>query len=191
MALTRSLSKGAPLANSGAGGDPSLSVSRAFLGAGPRNGGVCSEDASILLQRAGLPPLELGIGAISFRDSAPMCHLLDGDHPHHDLGRAPSMGRQSAYRPVKRRATMQGMSVPFNVYEFRASANTDSEVMKRHWRNSHQRSRIQSCRNGELPARAMSLGPATLGQRIFAIWSFSCRGRDALPASSRQPCAYQ
>ena len=106
-------------------GDPSLSVSRACV--------LAREMVEIvggynhLLQRAGLPPLELGVG-ISFQDSAPM-YLLDGDHRIMISDALNESDRLSSCDKRLRKA-MQGMSVPFNVYEFRASGNTDSEVMK-------------------------------------------------------------
>jgi hypothetical protein len=106
-------------------GDPSLSVSRACV--------LAREMVEIvggynhLLQRAGLPPLELGVG-ISFQDSAPM-YLLDGDHRIMISDALNESDRLSSCDKRLRKA-MQGMSVPFNVYEFRASEGADSEVMK-------------------------------------------------------------
>jgi hypothetical protein len=106
-------------------GDPSLSVSRACV--------LAREMVEIvggynhLLQRAGLPPLELGVG-ISFQDSSPM-YLLDGDHRIMISDALNESDRLSSCDKRLRKA-MQGMSVPFNVYEFRASEGEDSDVMK-------------------------------------------------------------
>lgn len=106
-------------------GEPSLSVSRACV--------LAREMVEIvggynhLLQRAGLPHLELGLG-ISFQDSSPM-YLLDGDHRIMISDALNESDRLSSCDKRLRKA-MQGMSVPFNVYEFRASQNADAEVMK-------------------------------------------------------------
>ena len=106
-------------------GDPALSVSRACV--------LAREMVEIvggynhLLQRAGLPPLELGLG-ISFQDSSPM-YLLDGDHRIMISDALNESDRLSSCDKRLRKA-MQGMSVPFNVYEFRAAESADAEVMK-------------------------------------------------------------
>ena len=106
-------------------GEPALSVSRACV--------LAREMVEIvggynhLLQRAGLPPLELGVG-ISFQDSSPM-YLLDGDHRIMISDALNESDRLSSCDKRLRKA-MQGMSVPFNVYEFRASEGEDSDVMK-------------------------------------------------------------
>jgi hypothetical protein len=80
-----------------------------------------------LLQRAGLPPLELGLG-ISFQDASPM-YLLDGDHRIMISDALNESDRLSSCDKRLRKA-MQGMSVPFNVYEFRANESADAEMMK-------------------------------------------------------------
>lgn len=72
-----------------------------------------------LLQRAGLPPLELGVG-ISFQDSSPM-YLLDGDHRIMISDALNESDRLSSCDKRLRKA-MEGMAVPFNVYEFRTGA---------------------------------------------------------------------
>ncbi len=106
-------------------GDPSLAVSRACV--------LAREMVEIvggynhLLQRAGLPPLELGLG-ISYQDASPM-YLLDGDHRIMISDALNESDRLSSCDKRLRKA-MQGMSVPFNVYEFRANERTDAEVMK-------------------------------------------------------------
>jgi hypothetical protein len=106
-------------------GDPALSVSRACV--------LAREMVEIvggynhLLQRAGLPHLELGVG-ISFQDSSPM-YLLDGDHRIMISDALNESDRLSSCDKRLRKA-MQGMSVPFNVYEFRAGSSAEAEVMK-------------------------------------------------------------
>jgi len=80
-----------------------------------------------LLQRAGLPPLELGVG-ISFQDSSPM-YLLDGDHRIMISDALNESDRLSSCDKRVRKA-MEGMAVPFNVYEFRTAAPADADPMK-------------------------------------------------------------
>ncbi|MGH9642790.1 MAG: hypothetical protein ACRD3Q_10210, partial [Terriglobales bacterium] len=80
-----------------------------------------------LLQRAGLPPLELGVG-VSFQDSAPM-YLLDGDHRIMISDALNESDRLSSC-DKRVRKTMEGMSLPFNVYEFRPTAPPDADPMK-------------------------------------------------------------
>jgi class 3 adenylate cyclase len=80
-----------------------------------------------LLQRAALPALELGIG-ISYQDSAPM-HLLDGEHRIMISDALNESDRLSSCEKRIRKA-MEGMAVPFNIYEFRSGENTAAESMK-------------------------------------------------------------
>ena len=80
-----------------------------------------------LLQRAGLPPLELGVG-ISFQDSSLM-YLLDGDHRIMISDALNESDRLSSCDKRVRKA-MEGMAVPFNVYEFRTAAPADADPMK-------------------------------------------------------------
>jgi class 3 adenylate cyclase len=106
-------------------GDPALSVARACV--------LAREMVEIvggynhLLQRAGLPPLELGLG-ISFQDSSPM-YLLDGDHRIMISDALNESDRLSSCDKRVRKA-MEGMAVPFNVYEFRTAAPADADPMK-------------------------------------------------------------
>jgi len=79
-----------------------------------------------LLQRAGLPALELGIG-ISFQDSAPM-YLLDGDHRIMISDALNESDRLSSC-DKRMRLTVGSMQAPFNIYEFRAEKQ-DSEPMR-------------------------------------------------------------
>lgn len=106
-------------------GDPALSVSRACV--------LAREMVEIvggynhLLQRAGLPALELGIG-ISYQNSPPT-YLLDGEHRIMISDALNESDRLSACdRRV--RQTMAGLAVPFNAYEFRDSAKPDSEPIR-------------------------------------------------------------
>lgn len=79
-----------------------------------------------LLQRAGLPALELGIG-ISYQDSAPM-YLLDGDHRIMISDALNESDRLSAC-DKRMRVTVGSMQAPFNIYEFRAQQQ-DSEPLR-------------------------------------------------------------
>ncbi len=106
-------------------GDPALSVSRACVLA--REMMEIVGGYNHLLQRAGLPALELGIG-ISFQDSSPM-YLLDGEHRIMISDALNESDRLSSCDKRIRKA-MQGMSAPFNVYEFRASDGAEAESMK-------------------------------------------------------------
>ncbi len=80
-----------------------------------------------LLQRAGLPALELGIG-ISYQNSAPT-YLLDGEHRIMISDALNESDRLSSCDKRMRKA-MDGMSVPFNVYEFRNGASAEQESLK-------------------------------------------------------------
>ena len=80
-----------------------------------------------LLRRAGLPALELGIG-ISYQASAPM-YLLDGEHRIMISDALNESDRLSSCEKRIRKA-MDGMSVPFNIYEFRNSNSPQAESMK-------------------------------------------------------------
>lgn len=106
-------------------GDPSLSVARACVLA--REMMEIVGGYNQLLQRSGLPSLELGVG-ISFQDSAPM-YLLDGDHRIMISDALNESDRLSSCDKRIRKA-MQGMSIPFNVYEFRATEGVDADKMQ-------------------------------------------------------------
>jgi hypothetical protein len=80
-----------------------------------------------LLQRAGLPALELGIG-ISYQNSPPT-YLLDGEHRIMISDALNESDRLSGCDKRMRKA-MTGMAVPFNIYEFRSSASAEQESMK-------------------------------------------------------------
>lgn len=106
-------------------GDPALSVARTCVLA--REMMEIVGGYNQLLQRAGLPSLELGVG-ISYQDSSPM-YLLDGDHRIMISDALNESDRLSSC-DKRIRMAMQGMSVPFNVYEFRASEGNDAERLK-------------------------------------------------------------
>jgi hypothetical protein len=80
-----------------------------------------------LLQRAGLPALEIGIG-ISYQNSPPT-YLLDGEHRIMISDALNESDRLSACDKRMRKA-MHGMTVPFNVYEFRGSESLETEPMR-------------------------------------------------------------
>lgn len=106
-------------------GDASLSVARACV--------LAREMVEIvggynhLLQRAGLPPLELGVG-VSFQDSSPM-YLLDGERRIMISDALNESDRLSSCDKRIRKA-MQGMAVPFNVYEFRAGEGPEADLLR-------------------------------------------------------------
>ena len=106
-------------------GDPALSVSRACV--------LAREVIEIvggynhLLQRAGLPALELGIG-LSYQDSAPM-YLLDGEHRIMISDALNESDRLSSCEK-RMRKVMAGMGAPFNIYEFRGAEKAESEPMR-------------------------------------------------------------
>jgi class 3 adenylate cyclase len=106
-------------------GDPALSVARACVMA--REMMEIVGGYNQLLQRAGLPSLELGIG-ISLQDSSPM-YLLDGEHRIMISDALNESDRLSSCDKRIRKA-MQGITVPFNVYEFRGSDGAAAELLK-------------------------------------------------------------
>ena len=106
-------------------GDPALAVARACVLA--REMTEIVGGYNHLLQRAGFPALELGIG-ISYQNSAPT-YLLDGEHRIMISDALNESDRLSSCDKRMRKA-MDGMSVPFNVYEFRNSASAEQESMK-------------------------------------------------------------
>jgi hypothetical protein len=106
-------------------GEASLSVSRACVLA--REMMEIVGGYNHLLQRAGLPALELGIG-VSYQDSAPM-YLLDGEHRIMISDALNESDRLSSC-DKKMRKVMAGMGAPFNIYEFRAGETAESEPMR-------------------------------------------------------------
>jgi hypothetical protein len=86
-----------------------------------------------LLQRAGLPGLELGIG-ISFQDSAPM-YLMDGED-RIMISEAINESDRLASCNKRIRKSMERLNSPFNVYAFQtlndagAADNADDFTMK-------------------------------------------------------------
>jgi class 3 adenylate cyclase len=106
-------------------GEPGLSVARACVLA--REMMELVGGYNTLLQRAGLPALELGIG-ISYQPSPPM-YLLDGDHRIMISDALNESDRLSSCDKRMRKA-MDGMLVPFNIYEFQSSENLGTEPMR-------------------------------------------------------------
>ena len=106
-------------------GDPGQTVSRACVLA--REMMEIVGGYNHLLQRAGLPALELGIG-ISYQNSAPT-YLLDGEHRIMISDALNESDRLSSCDKRMRKA-MQGMTVPFNIYEFRNSESLETEPMR-------------------------------------------------------------
>lgn len=106
-------------------GDPALSVARACV--------LAREMVEIvggynhLLQRAGLPALELGIG-VSYQNSAPM-YLLDGEHRIMISDALNESDRLSSC-DKRMRKILRGTDVPFNAYEFRSSESSVTEPMR-------------------------------------------------------------
>lgn len=106
-------------------GDPPLAVSRACVLA--REMIEIVGGYNYLLQRTGFPALELGIG-ISYQNSAPT-YLLDGEHRIMISDALNESDRLSGC-DKRMRKVMTGMTVPFNIYEFRSSANAEQDFMK-------------------------------------------------------------
>ncbi len=106
-------------------GEPSLAVARACVLA--REMMEIVGGYNHLLQRAAFPALELGIG-ISYQNSPPT-YLLDGEHRIMISDALNESDRLSGCDKRMRKA-MTGMTVPFNVYEFRSSASAEQESMK-------------------------------------------------------------
>ncbi|MGH9504444.1 MAG: hypothetical protein ACRD20_16455, partial [Terriglobales bacterium] len=102
-------------------GEPSLAVSRACV--------LAREIVDIvrgynhLLERAGLPALELGTG-ISFQDSAPM-YLLDGEQKIMISDALNESDRLSSCNKRVRKA-IAGVDGPFNVYAFQTVKDADA-----------------------------------------------------------------
>ena len=105
--------------------EPGLAVSRACVLA--REMMEIVGGYNHLLQRAGFPALELGIG-LSYQNSAPT-YLLDGEHRIMISDALNESDRLSGCDKRMRKA-MNGMAVPFNIYEFRSSASAEQESMK-------------------------------------------------------------
>ena len=102
-------------------GEPPLAVARACVLA--REMIEIVRGYNHLLERAGLPALELGTG-ISFQDSAPM-YLMDGEHQITISEALNESDRLSSCSKRVRKA-IQGVKVPFNVYAFQTVNDTDA-----------------------------------------------------------------
>lgn len=105
--------------------DPGLAVARACVLA--REMMELVGGYNTLLQRAGLPALELGIG-ISYQASPPM-YLLDGEHRIMISDALNESDRLSSCDKRMRKA-MEGMAVPFNIYEFQNGETLGVEPMR-------------------------------------------------------------
>jgi len=101
-------------------GDVSLAVARACVLA--REMMEIVRGYNQLLERAGLPSLELGIG-ISFQDSAPM-YLMDGEQRIMISDALNESDRLSACNKRVRRV-IESMHSPFNVYAFQTAVDGD------------------------------------------------------------------
>ena len=122
-----------------------------------------------LLERAGLPALELGTG-ISFQDSAPM-YLMDGDQQIMISDALNESDRLSSCNKRVRKA-IAGVEGPFNVYAFQTVKDADAgespedfhPEIQSEW-NSPERSRLPTAAAGNF-SRAVPAGPAQIvGQR--------------------------
>ncbi len=102
-------------------GEASLAVSRACVLA--REVIEIVRGYNQLLERAGLPSLELGIG-ISFQDSAPM-YLMDGEQQIMISDALNESDRLSACNKRVRKA-IERMQSPFNVYAFQTINEADA-----------------------------------------------------------------
>jgi class 3 adenylate cyclase len=164
-------------------GEPTLAVSRACVLA--REIIEIVRGYNRLLERAGLPSLELGIG-ISYQDSAPM-YLLDGEDrimisdALNESDRLASCGK-------KVRRNIEQMQTPFNVYAFQTmgdkeAAETPDDVMMNYnmngirmneaaFRRLEQEISLEPCR-AELPQLwgsegfRLHMGLVPVGNDIF------------------------
>src|SRR5580693_4671864 len=103
-------------------GEPGLAVCRASVLA--REIIEIVRGYNQLLERAGLPGIELGVG-ISFQDSAPM-YLLDGEQRIMISDALNESDRLSSCSKRVRKS-MKAMETPFNVYAFQTVSDADLE----------------------------------------------------------------
>lgn len=102
-------------------GEPALGVSRACVLA--REMLEIVNGYNQLLQRAGLPMMELGVG-ISFQDSAPL-YLMDGDQRIMISDALNESDRLSSCNKRARKA-VEPLQSPFNVYAFQMVSDDDA-----------------------------------------------------------------
>jgi hypothetical protein len=103
-------------------GEPALAVGRASVLA--REIIEIVRGYNQLLERAGLPGIELGVG-ISFQDSAPM-YLMDGEQRIMISDALNESDRLSSCSKRVRKS-MKTMETPFNVYAFQTVSDADVE----------------------------------------------------------------
>jgi hypothetical protein len=103
-------------------GEPALAVGRASVLAREIIEIVCGYNQ--LLERAGLPEIELGVG-ISYQDSAPM-YLMDGEQRIMISDALNESDRLSSCSKRVRKS-MKKMETPFNVYAFQTVPDADVE----------------------------------------------------------------
>jgi hypothetical protein len=103
-------------------GEPGLAVGRASVLA--REIIEIVRGYNQLLERAGLPGIELGVG-ISFQDSAPM-YLMDGEQRIMISDALNESDRLSSCSKRVRKS-MKAMETPFNVYAFQTVPDADVE----------------------------------------------------------------
>ncbi len=107
-------------------GEPALAVSRACVLA--REMVEIVRGYNQLSARAGLPPLELGVG-ISYQDSAPM-YLMDGEQRIMISEALNESDRLSSCNKRVRKA-MEPIKTPFNVYAFQTVSDADALESRR------------------------------------------------------------
>jgi hypothetical protein len=103
-------------------GEPALAVGRASVLA--REIIEIVRGYNQLLERAGLPGIELGVG-ISYQDSAPM-YLMDGEQQIMISDALNESDRLSSCSKRVRKS-MKAMETPFNVYAFQTVSDADVE----------------------------------------------------------------
>ncbi len=102
-------------------GEPGYAVSKACVLA--REVIEIVRGYNLLLTRAGLPPLELGIG-ISYQDSAPM-YLMDGGQ-RIMISEALNESDRLSSCSKRVRGPVERLGVPFNVYAFQTISDADA-----------------------------------------------------------------
>jgi hypothetical protein len=102
-------------------GEPGLTVSRACVLA--REIIEIVRGYNHMLERSGLPPLELGIG-ISYQDSAPTYLVDNGEHIM--ISDALNESDRLSSCSKRMRKSIEGMESPFNVYTFQAVSDKEA-----------------------------------------------------------------
>ena len=107
-------------------GEPGLAVSRACVLA--REIIEIVRGYNELMQRSGMPGLELGVG-ITLQESAPL-YLMDGEH---QIMISEALNQSDRLSSCNKRArkVMESLAGPFHVYVFQAAGTDDARESRR------------------------------------------------------------